>query len=562
MTSRSPRTVTILYGTETYTAEGLAERTADALNDAGFQAKAIDMEAFDPDNLSTLRTLLIVTSTYGNGDPPANAEPMFDAIMADTAPRLDGLRFSVCGLGDRTYPRFAQCGKDFDRRLAELGGQRISPRVDCDVDPEPAWEGWLEAVQEALATLPWTEEAAATAPPAPEPAPVVAVADVPVTSADPLQAANALHLSTGPQADPSAEYGSRRNPVAATVRVNRSLTGAGASRDVRYLEVDLGEGAPAWSAGDSFGFFQPNAPELVDEILAACKIAGDTTVVVRDEQMSVRTALLTRLDVQTASDPAWASEHTGQGAAPADGPPLHVRDYVLARGVPLEAQALVDRLRRISPRLYSVASSPTVHNNVVSFVASVVRYEAYGRERWGTCTGWMANHLPEGAKVRTYVQRLDTFRLAADDTDIIMIGPGTGVAPFRAFLQERERRRARGRSWLFFGSRNRETDFLFGDELQAWRTRGTLTRLDLAFSRDGAEKRYVQHCMMDNAKALWQWLSHGAVVYVCGDASAMAPDVHKALQAIAHQEGGLSESDARTFVRELAQTGRYMRDVY
>jgi len=192
----------------------------------------------------------------------------------------------------------------------------------------------------------------------------------------------------------------------------------------------------------------------------------------------------------------------------------------------------------------------------------VVQYEAYGRSRSGVATGWMAERMPEGSRVRAYLQPLDTFRLVDDDTDIIMIGPGTGIAPFRAFLQERAHRRARGRSWLFFGSRNRATDYLYSDELENWRHRGVLTRLDLAFSRDTDEKVYVQHRMQEQAKALWTWISGGAVIYVCGDAAAMAPDVHRTLQTIAREEGGLDKAAAREWIRDLAQNGRYMRDVY
>ncbi len=566
------RTVTILYGTETFTAESFAERTGEALEGLDYDVKVIDMEDFDPDDIEGVHTLLIVTSTYGNGDPPANAEPLHDHIMADTAPRLPHMRFSVCGLGDMTYPRFAQCGKDFDRRLAELGGTRIAPRKDCDVDVEPAWEDWLDAVKEGLAGLTWdapSAEAPSAATPIEGPSvepPAAAPAEAPSEAADPsdsIAAATALHLRCGPAADPETPVARRRNPVAVTVSANRSLTGETATRDVRHLELDLTGSGLTYLPGDSIGLFPPNDPALVDAILAATGADPETPVELKGESLTLRTAMVTRLDVHQA-DPRLADAITAAGGQvlEPDGAAVHVIDAVTHAGVPLDGPTLFKCMRRLAPRLYSVASSPAVHPDHVHLVASVVRYEAYGRPRSGVATGWMADRLPEGSQVRAYTQPLDTFRLASDTTDIIMVGPGTGIAPFRAFLQEREHRRARGRSWLFFGSRNRATDYLYGEELEHWRHRGVLTRLDLAFSRDQSDKVYVQDLMRAQAKALWSWLQGGAVLYVCGDAKGMAPDVHKALQQIAREEGGMDSTEARAWIRELAQAGRYMRDVY
>jgi len=560
------RPVTILYGTETFTAEGYAEQTGEALEALGYDVTVTDMEDFEPEDIASLHTLLIVTSTYGNGDPPANAEPLHDHLMADNAPRLDHMRFSVCGLGDLTYPRFCQCGKDFDRRLAELGGTRLAKRQDCDVDVDPAWEAWLEAVKEGLAGLSWdapTPEAAPVEEPT-APAEVAAPAALEAPPAeDTVASATALQLKCGPPADAKAAPGKRRNPVAFTVAVNRSLTGPDATRDVRHLELTIDNPDVTYLPGDSIGLFAPNDPTTVDAILEATGAAPDTPVTLKKQALSLRDAMLTQLDVHTA-DPklATAIEAAGGSVLVPDGAPVHVLDAVLHAGVQLDGATLFGCLRRQAPRLYSVASSPSVHENQVHLVASVVRYSAYGRDRSGVATGWMADRLPEGSQVRGYVQPLDTFRLASDSTDIIMIGPGTGVAPFRAFLEERALRRARGRSWLFFGSRNRATDYLYGDELENWRHRGVLTRLDLAFSRDQDDKVYVQHKMRAQSKALWSWLSSGAMVYVCGDAKTMAPDVHKELKQLAQREGGMDADAARAWIRELAQSGRYMRDVY
>ena len=568
------RSVTILYGTETFTAEGYAERTGEALSDLGYEVDVIDMEDFEPDAISTLKTLLVVTSTYGNGDPPASAEPLYDALMDDNAARLDGMRFSVCGLGDTTYPRFAQCGKDFDRRLAELGGARFAARKDCDVDVDPFWEEWLVDVKAGLEALDWasgsgaaaaTESAAATAEAspaqqstAPEPAAVVAP-----SASDAVAQASALHLRCGPPSKADAAPGSRRNPVLGTITVNRSLTGDAATRDVRHLELDLSGRGLSWEPGDSIGFFAPNDPTLVDAILEAAGADGEAAVDVKSGQMSLRDAMLTRLDVHTADGRlADAIKAAGGPVLSPSGADVHVLDALLHGGVAIGTAALHAALRRQAPRLYSVASSQLVDADTVHLVASIVRYEAYGRARSGVATGWMADRLPEGCEVRAYVHPQPEFRLAGDDADIIMIGPGTGIAPFRGFLQERALRRARGRSWMFFGSRNRATDYLYGEELEGWRNRGVLTRLDLAFSRDQDEKLYVQHKMLAQAKALWSWIQGGAIIYVCGDAKAMAPDVHRALQQVAREQGGMAADEARTWIRELAQNGRYMRDVY
>ena len=563
------RSVTILYGTETFTAEGYAERTGEHLENAGYEVEVIDMEDFDPANIGTLHTLLILTSTYGNGDPPANAEPLYDALMADNAARLEGLRFSVCGLGDSTYTRFAQCGKEFDRRLAELGGQRIAARKDCDVDVDPSWEAWLDDVRAGLETLDWTivpakasKSDAPDAPDAPE-APEVAVEAAVEVTGEQIADASAVHHRCGPPSDLDATRGTRKHPVIGTIAVNRSLTGPDASRDVRHIELDLTGAEVSWEPGDSIGFFPPNEPALVDAILVAAGADGAHRVTLKNTEMSLRDAMLTRLDVHTADGRlADAIREAGGEALAPDGADVHVLDALTHGSVEIGAEALHKALRRQAPRLYSVASSQKVDANKVHLVASVLRYDAYGRARSGVATGWMADRLLEGCEVRAYVQPQPSFRLAEDGVDIIMIGPGTGIAPFRGFLQERALSRARGRSWMFFGSRNRATDYLYGDELESWRHRGVLTRLDLAFSRDQADKVYVQHRMLTHSKALWTWLQRGAAIYVCGDAKAMAPDVHRALQQIARDHGGMDADEARAWIRELAQSGRYMRDVY
>ena len=532
----------------------LAEQTGEALAAAGLEAEVVDMDDFDLSEMIALETLLVITSTYGNGDPPANAEVLYEFLLSTEAPRLENLRFSVCGLGDTTYPLFAHCGKEFDRRLEELGGKRIVARQDCDVDYEDPWEEWCDQVVGVL-----TGAVAVAAPVAEAPAPApVATPTRPVPAPD----------MTGHPVDPDAPLGTRKNPMMATVALNRQL--AGGDRQIRHVEIEL-DGIPVpWKAGGSFAFWAPNDPALVDQILHAAGCSGDTLVqlsaskVAAEESLSLRTALIHRLEL-THADARLTRLVAATGATLPECPAgmhLQVLDAVAVLTVRLDPQALASSLRPLTPRLYSIASSPKLDANRVDFVASVVRYTALGRERLGAATGWMATRLPKGSPARVYYQPAPNFTLADDDTDIIMIGPGTGIAPFRGFLQEREITGATGKSWLFFGSRYAATDFLYQDELEDWQDSGVLTRLDLAFSRDQPEKIYVQDRMLAQAETLWAWLEGGASVYVCGDAKTMAPDVHRTLQQIAQDVGGMDAAAAKAWIRALARSGRYMRDIY
>lgn len=561
MSDTTDETILILYGTETFTAEGLAEDTGEALETAGFATEVVDMDDFDLSELTAATTLLIVTSTYGNGDPPANAEPLFEYLMGSDAPRLEGLRFSVCGLGDTTYARFAQCGKDFDRRLEELGGRRFVLRKDCDVDFEEPWQEWCDAVLAALQAGPAAE---AEASPAEAPAD-----EAPSTPDSPAAAPAEPGRRVGPRAVAEAPLGSRKHPTDATVLDLRRLTREGATREVLHLSIQLPEGVPEWSCGDSFAFWTPNDPALVDAVLEAAQADGQAPVTVRDarlgdETLPLREALRDRLELTSADARLGALVVEAGGTLPErpQGVALHVLDVVAAAVEPLAPQALVDCLRHLSPRLYSVASSPRVNPRVADFTASVVRYSALGRERVGVATGHLAERLAVGDALRVHHQPAHAFSLAEPDQDIIMIGPGTGIAPFRGFLQERALTRARGRSWLVFGSRNRETDFLYEAELDAWRVSGVLTRLDLAWSRDQAEKVYVQDRLREHGAALWTWIAGGATIYVCGDAKHMAPDVHRTLQELAQEHGGMDAAEAKAWIKGLARERRYMRDIY
>jgi sulfite reductase (NADPH) flavoprotein alpha-component len=545
------RALSILFGTETFNAEGLAKRAHKALQKRGFASSVKDMEGLSPADLLNMGTILIITSTYGNGDPPANAELLHAALMRPDAQPMAGLRFSVCGLGDQTYQRFAQCGRDFDARLAELGAQRFANRMDCDVDYEEPFEEWLGKVITALEGLSWGESA-----PKADPSEVETVV---------VQRTSVL---AGPRPRPEAEPGSRRNPISARIVENRPLTTPGASREVRHLRLAVG--ALNWAPGDAMALWVPNGPEVVQSVLESTGNLPDTPVRLGDEELRLGDALSLRLEL-TKVDPRLVELIHQEGGPDFASCPLRdpehpaaeaqVVDLLSAAKVKLPAQTLTDCLRSLAPRLYSIASSKRVSGDEVDFCLSIVHYSAFGRSRWGQATGHLAERAPVGELLPLYLQRAPHFALE-EGARLLMIGPGTGIAPFRGFLQDRAARGLRGDTWLVFGSRNATTDALYSEELRGWLADGTLQRLDLAWSRDGQHKVYVQDRLLESAAQVWEWIQGGAIVYVCGDAQHMAPDVHATLQRIAQDQGGLDETGAKAWIKGLAQSGRYRRDIY
>jgi len=498
------QTIFVLFGSESNNAADLADRTGFALKKAGFEAEVVDMSSFDVGQFDALETALIVTSTYGNGNPPSNAEVLYGALMGRTEP-LPNLRFSVCGLGDTTYDRFAQCGKDFDEKLGTLGATRIAPRQDCDVDYEEPWQAWLDGVMEKLEVL------RAEAP----------TSTVGVT----LVAAPA---STARMHAP----GTRKNPLSARVVRARSLCDPSSPKETIHVELALGEGL-AYVAGDSLGLFCENDPALVADILRGLALTGDEQITLRGAvhegahgggTMTVGEALTAHLDLQHVD----ARLYTACGLPKS--PDVHVIDLVLAKTETPDAQAFVECLRPLAPRPYSIASSPRAHPGEAHLTVDVVRYEMRNRKRAGVASSMLADRSPAGTELSVYLQPAPHFRLPKDDVPIVMVGPGTGVAPFRAFLEEREASGAKGKSWLFFGTRH-ACDVFYVDEFRAMVGRGTLTRLDCAYSRDQAERVYVQHKMQGGERELYAWIEAGAHIYVCGDAQRMA------VRAVRHRNG-------------------------
>ncbi len=530
------QTIFVLFGSESNNAADLADRTGVALKKAGFEAEVVDMSSFGVEQLDALETALVVTSTYGNGNPPSNAEAFHGALMARTEP-LPKLRFSVCGLGDTTYDRFAQCGKDFDAKLGELGATRIVERQDCDVDYEEPWQGWLDRV---IAKLEELRAASPVTAPREEEIPI------------PAPSTTRMHPP-----------GTRKNPLEARLLRKRTLCAPDSPKETLHVELAL-DPQLTYVAGDSLGVFCENDPALVDDVLRGLHAAGDEVVMLRGAMhegahgggtMTLREALSRHLDLQHVDARLF-----GVCGLPKS-PDVHVVDLVLMKTQMPELQAFVECLRPLAPRMDSIASSPRAHPREAHLSVDVVRDEMRKRKRAGVASSMLADRAPPGAELSVYVQPAPHFRLAADDASIIMIGPGTGVAPYRAFIEERAITGAKGKSWLFFGTRH-ATDTFYTDEFRAAVARGTLTRLDCAFSRDQPERVYVQHKMKESASELFAWIEGGATIYVCGDAQRMAPDVQAALLDIISDGAKIDREKALERLRAMEDAGRYCKDVY
>ncbi len=530
------QTIFVLFGSESNNAADLADRTGAALVKAAFDAQVVDISTFALSQLDSAETVLVVTSTYGNGNPPSNAEAFHGELMSRTDP-LPNLRFAVCGLGDTTYDRFAQCGKDFDQKLGELGATRIAPRVDCDVDYEEPWQAWLDGLLAELETFraasPRTENTSQTIPAPP-----------------PSQAK--MHPP-----------GTRKNPLHARTLRSRSLCGDTSTKETIHVELALDPGL-SYIVGDSLGVFCENDPALVADILRALGVTGEEEIALRGAvhegahgggTMTLRQALGAHLDLHHVDARLYAACGLPKS------PDVHVIDLVLAKTETPDVQAFVECLRPLAPRPYSIASSPRAHPGEAHFTVDVVRYEMRKRKRAGVASSMLADRAPPGTELSVYLQSAPHFRLPAPDVPIIMIGPGTGVAPFRAFLEERDAMGAKGKNWLFFGTRN-ACDLFYRSELEAWRDRGLLTRLDTAFSRDQTERIYVQHRMRENGAELYAWIESGATIYVCGDAQKMSPDVQSAIIDIIAQSAAIDREHALARLREMESTGRYCKDVY
>lgn len=541
--------MTILYGSQTGNGEGLAHQLQEQAAAKGFNVRVQDMADYKPETITSEKLLFVIVSTHGEGDPPVAAEEMHAFLKSEDAPRLENLKYAVFALGDTSYEQFCQTGKDFDAYLERLGAKRVMDRIDSDVDFEEPGAQWIGKVLEQYEAIAG-ESAGETR-----------------TSAQVLEF-------------PSREKSqySKTNPYPAEILVSVNLSGEGSAKQNQHIEIDFGDSGLAYEPGDALGVYPKNNPAYVDDLLAALKYDGAEPVTVGKETLELREALIGRLDVTGLSRVLVEkyAELVGSDDLKTLLDEQHAEDFKeycwgrqildLVEDAPptdIAPQQFVDGLRKMPGRLYSIASSLSKHKNQAHLLVGAVRYNAHGRDREGVCSTFLGDRVGEKEKILVYVQPNKVFRLPDDiDLPVIMIGPGTGVAPFRAFLQEREARGAKGKNWLFFGDQHKATDFAYEDEWKAMMESGVLTHLHAAFSRDQAEKIYVQNLMLQNAREIYDWLEEGSHFYVCGDAARMAGDVHKALIHIIANEGGKSQEQAEEYVRALEKAKRYQRDVY
>lgn len=549
--------LSILFGSQTGNAENLARRAAKAAGQRGFAPTVHDLSKYPVEQLSSEQRLLVITSTYGDGEPPDNGKAFWNFLNSERAPKLPRLQFSVCALGDSNYPRFCAFGKELDARLEALGGRRSHPAAICDVEFEEPFSKWLTP---ALATL-----VGANTP---------AGVDVKRLEPEPSSSVVAPANTAG-----GAPIYSRANPFPAALVANHRLNGEGSEKETRHLEFALEGSGFSYEAGDALGVFPSNCEHLVEELLLALDCSGNESVPGRlAAPVSLRDALTNHYEVTRIPRRLLEvmAERTGDStlkrlAAPDANGELtaflrgrEIIDVLLGHpGVKFDAQEFVALLRPLAPRLYSISSSPKAHPGQVHLTINVVRYQSLARNRKGVCSSYLADRVERDRRVLIFLQCNKKFRPPPDSsTPMIMVGPGTGIAPFRAFLQERRAQAASGKNWLFFGDQRSATDFLYRDELEGMQKGGLLTRLDTAFSRDQAEKIYVQHRMRQHARELFAWLENGASFYVCGDASRMAKDVDGALHEIIQTAGACTAAQAADYVSRLTQQNRYLRDVY
>ncbi|MCR8855600.1 assimilatory sulfite reductase (NADPH) flavoprotein subunit [Lysinibacillus fusiformis] len=535
------KTMTILYGSQTGNSQGLAEKYASLLKAQNVDVTVSSLGKFKASNLKKITNLLLIVSTHGEGDPPDQAIQFYEFLHSKRAPKLEHLQYSVLALGDSSYEFFCKTGKDFDEQFAKLGATRIVPRTDCDVDYDDAAAQWFSAVQQEFLKQATT-------------------ISVTLTQSDEIQGATTY---------------SRKNPFYAEVLENINLNGRGSNKETRHLELSI-EGANfQFEPGDSIGIQPENSEPLVDALLGVLQFDPATEVTVFDETVSLKNALQKKLEITVLSKPVLEkikayTEHNEFSSLLEE--PNAWKDYAKGRDLldvvedfapfTWSAQQFVDILRKIPSRLYSIASSQLANHDEVHLTISKVSYETNGRQRLGVCSGSVAE-LQIGATLPIYVHKNPNFRLPEQtETPIIMIGAGTGIAPYRAFLEEREELGVEGKSWLIFGDQHFVTDFLYQTDWQRWLASGTLSQMHIAFSRDTDKKVYVQHKLEENAANFYEWLEQGAVIYVCGDEKSMAADVDATIHRIIEQQGQKTSEQAKALVQELKQQKRYQRDVY
>ena len=536
------RIINILYGSQTGNAESVANDAASVAKVYGLKPLVKSMDEIEAEALSAIDCLLIITSTYGEGEMPDNAQMLWDGVCADTMPRLDAMKFSVLALGDTSYDLFCKAGTDWDHKLAELGATRVYERTDCDVDFEDPAERWMTAV------IPHMAGGAATAV-----------------------------VETGSRATGKPQY-HRKNPFPAKLLVNRLLTDASSSKETRHYEISIAGSGLSYEAGDALCVVPTNCPELVAGIINAIGCTGDEDEPVNGELMPLQEALRTHFEIKAPSKELIEEIATRSGDQELNGiiesgDKEKLANYLWGRDTldlllqfpvcEFAAAEFIALLKPLQHRAYSISSSGKLYPDTVHLTVASVRYENHNRQHKGVCSTFLADLIDNETKVHCFFTPNKVFRVPEDNSlPMIMVGPGTGIAPFRAFLQERRYRNAPGKNWLFFGDRNAATDFIYREELVNFQQSGLLTRLDVAFSRDQEAKIYVQDRMLEQGAELFLWLEQGGYFFVCGDAYSMAKDVDQALHDVIAEHGKFSGQQAIDYVNQLKKDKRYVRDVY
>ena len=540
--------LTILYGSQTGNARRVANQLKEQAESRGLAVKLVNMADYKPNQLKKEKYIAVVVSTYGEGEPPEDAENLHEFLNSKKAPKLDGVKAVVIGLGDSSYEFFCQTAIDFDERFKALGAESVVARAELDVDYEAAAREWISGALDALE---------------------------PELKANSQGRAQVIPMAGFGQTASHASEFTKQNPYTAELSVVQKITGRDSTKDVRHVEISLEDSGISYQPGDALGVYFLNDEALVDTLLSQVGLTGKEEVTIDGEALSLRQALIEKLEL-TQSYPGFVEKY----AKVSDNTELltlvedkaALRTFLDARQIfdivgqypaQIEAQALVDCARKLQARLYSIASSQAEVEDEVHLTVGLVEFEAFDSEHLGGCSGYLARRAEQGSQIKVFVEHNDKFRLPGDDNvPVIMVGPGTGIAPFRAFLQERDARGAEGGNWLFFGNPHFTQDFLYQVEIQKYVKSGLLSKIDLAFSRDQADKIYIQDRLRQNGAELFEWLENGAHFYVCGDANRMAKDVHQALVDIIKSHGGRDDEQAEQYLKDLRSNQRYQKDVY
>ncbi|WP_027695414.1 assimilatory sulfite reductase (NADPH) flavoprotein subunit [Vibrio litoralis] len=536
--------LTIIYASQTGNAKGVAEALKNEADANGIAVELFDASDYKGKNLAKETHVIIVASTNGEGEAPDNAIELHEFLQSKKAPKLSNLKYAVIALGDSSYEFFCQTGKDFDSYLSKLGATAFLDRLDCDVDYEaPASEWRKQALEKVKETL---------------------------SASD----AQVVQLPVGQSAHVESPW-NKQTPYTASLLTSQKITGRDSGKDVRHIEIDLEGSGITYQPGDALGVWYENSSDLVAAILEQVGLSGIESIELDGESISIHSALVNKFEI-TASNPQLVTKYSELSGSKKlqklvdDKDKLReyagntqIIDVLKEKKTKLTAEELASLFRKLTPRLYSIASSQAEVEDEVHLTVGLVEYQQGEETRYGGASHYLTHRLEEGDNVKVFIEHNNNFKLPQDDnTPVIMIGPGTGIAPFRSFIQEREARDAEGKNWLFFGDRTFTQDFLYQVEWQKHLKSSVLTKLDVAFSRDQAEKVYVQDRILENAAEVWQWLQQGAYLYVCGDANRMAKDVHEALISIAEQQGKLGREQAEAFINDLRKAKRYQRDVY